>query len=281
MKTGAILLLTCLGGVIGAPGSLLAQQAAGDSLIDPRHALAIRLRNHVPDMVIVPLENDLEFGTGAWNATRNTLTIEPVIPIPFADKRWRVVTRTLIPFVYEDPGGENKPGKSGVGDINLSLFLASDYQMNGWTVGLGPVLNLPTAGDSLFGYRKWAAGPTAVVVKQAGGLTAGLLLNHQWSFGGPGPYDVSASLVDPWVSYTWKHGFSVDLEAQSTYDWYAKKWTIPLRYGVGQVVYLGPLPISLELDGLQYFSRGAGDPHWGLSFTMTLVIREHGGHGSQ
>jgi hypothetical protein len=248
---------------------------AVDTVADPRHTLAVRLRNHVANMATVPMENDLEFGTGTWNATRNTFTMEPVIPIPLGDQRWRIVTRTLIPFVYEDPTGENLPGKSGVGDINMSFFLASDYEMNGWSVGLGPVLNIPTAADTLFGYRKWAAGPSAVVVKQHGGMTAGLLLNHQWSFGGPGPYDVSASLVDPWLSYTWKHGFSVDLEAQSSYDWYGKKWTVPLKYGIGQVFYVGPLPLSLELDGLQYLSRGPGDPHWGISFTLTFVINEH------
>ena len=253
----------------GVAGSVLGQEYA-DSLHSP-HALAMRLRNKVPDLVTLPLENDLQFGVGPASATSNTLNFQPVIPFPIG-KSWRIVTRTIIPLEYEDPAGEKgAPGKSGVGDINTSWFLSPGYASNEWKWGMGVVLNIPSSSDTLFGYGRWAAGPTLAVVKQKGGLSYDVLLNHQWSLGSR---KVSATLVDPSVSYTWMSGFSLDAEAQCTYDWEASQWTVMTRLGGGHVVYLGPFPISLELDGLAYPARGPADPHWGIAVVFTFIQRK-------
>ena len=197
----------------------LAKTAVGqeyaDSLHSP-HALAMRLRSKVSDLVTLPLENDLQFGVGPASATSNTLNIQPVIPFPIS-KQWRVVTRTIIPFEYEDPAGEKQaPGRSGVGDINTSWFLSPNYKANGWQWGVGMVVNIPTSSDTLFGYGRWAAGPALAIVKQKGGLSYDVLLNQQWSIGGggDGKGKVNATLIDPSVSYTWHSGYSVD--ARST-----------------------------------------------------------------
>jgi hypothetical protein len=249
-----------------------AGQENKDSLYSP-HALAMRLRSKVPDLVTLPLENDLQFGVGPVSATSNTLTFQPVIPFHIGQS-WRIVTRTLIPFVYEDPAGEKgAPGKSGIGDINTSWFLSPAYASNGWKWGLGAVLNIPTSSNALFGYGRWAAGPAAAVVRQTGGFSYDILVNHQWSFGTakPGAGKVNATLLDPTISYSWKSGFSIDAEAQSTYDWVAYHWTVMMRLGGGYVVYLGPIPISLELDGLAYPARGPADPHWGIALVLTFI----------
>jgi hypothetical protein len=211
---------------------------------------------------------------GPASATTNTLNIQPIIPIPLSSQ-WRLVTRTIIPLEYEDPAGaKGSSGRSGVGDINMSWFLGPNYKANGWQWGAGAVVNIPTSSDSLFGYGRWAAGPTLVVVKQKGGLSYDLLFNHLWSLGGGSVGKVNATLIDPAVSYTWNNGFSLDAEAQSTYNWEASQWTVMLRVGGGHVVYLGPLPISLELDGLVYPARGPADPQWGISVVITFILKK-------
>ena len=255
---------------VGSDGAV-AQPLAGAG---SKHELAMQLKSRVSNLITLPLENDLEFGVGSWDGTRNTLNIEPVVPFPLHNSKWRLVTRTILPLVYEDPAGaKDASGRSGIGDINMSCWVAPDHKINDWVFGTGAVLNLPTAHDSLFGYRKWAAGPTAVAVKQKGGVTYGIQLNHQWSFGGPGVSDVSATLIDPWMSYTWKNGFSVEVESASSYDWKASQWTVPFRFGIGHLLAGGPLPVNLELDGLEYVVRAADDPQWGLSLTVTFVLK--------
>lgn len=253
----------------------VAGQEYSDSLYSP-HALAMRLRSKIPDLATLPLENDLFFGVGPASATNNTLNFQPIVPFPISNT-WRIVTRTIIPLEYQDPAGEKgEPAKSGIGDINTSLFLSPNYESNGWRWGVGAVLNFPSSSDTLFGYGRWAAGPTVAIVKQSGGISCDVLVNHQWSFGAAkaGTGVVNATLVDPSLSYTWKSGWSLDAEAQSTYNWGISQWTVMMRLGGGHVVYVGPFPISLELDGLVFPARGPADPHWGIALVFTFIQRK-------
>ena len=64
--------------------------------------------------------------------------------------------------------------KFGLGDTLQSLFL-SPKEAEPFIWGVGPALLLPTATDSLLGGEKWAAGPTAVILKQSGAWTYGAL----------------------------------------------------------------------------------------------------------
>ena len=253
---------------------LLTVAAGAQDTLSPRHALALKLRTPLPDQVVVPLENVLEFNTGDWKGTRNTFKIEPIIPISLYNKSARLTIRPIIPAVFESPGGEGQGGKSGVGDINLNFFLGPSYLVNGWTWGIGPVVNLPTATDDLFGWRKWTLGPNIAIARQKSGRTFSLLLFHQWSLGGSGPNEISITTIDPRWSRVWKNGFTIEAECDGLYDWYAAEWTLPLRAGLGQVLFLGELPIGLTLDGLWYVARNANDPHWGISLTLSFIIKK-------
>jgi hypothetical protein len=118
-------------------GTVVGQEYV-DSLHSP-HALAMRLKSKIPDLVTLPLENDLLFGVGPASATNNTLNLQPIIPFSI-DQSWRIVTRTIVPLTYEDPAGEKgMPGKSGIGDINTSWSLSPADESNGWKWGLGVI----------------------------------------------------------------------------------------------------------------------------------------------
>jgi hypothetical protein len=261
--------------LLSGGGQVFAQEANGGS-VPSKHDLAMRLRSKVSDLITLPFENDLQFGVGPARTTTNTLNIQPIVPFPLSGA-WRIVTRTIVPVEYESPElAQGMPGKKGMGDVNLSCFLSPNFKANGWQWGIGPVINLPTSASPAFGYGRWAAGPTAVVVKQKGGLSYDMLVNHQWAFGkaGVGNGEVSATLIDPALSYTWNDGLSFDGEAQSTFDWIAHQWTIMARLGGGYVVNPGGIPVSLELDGLVYPARGPADPHWGIALVVTLILKK-------
>jgi hypothetical protein len=59
---------------------------------------------------------------------------------------------------------------AGVADGHILLF------------GVGPVFLVPTDTHAYLSGEKWGAGPTAVSLKQFGGLPVGALGNHIWSF---------------------------------------------------------------------------------------------------
>ena len=59
-----------------------------------------------------------------------------------------------------------------------------------------------------------------MALKQSGPWTVGALANHIWSVTGNSEYgDVSATFLQPFVSYTTPKATSFTLNTESTYDW--------------------------------------------------------------
>lgn len=146
--------------------------------------LAKQLQNPVSNLISVPLQNNLDYDIGPFDRARYTLNIQPVIPIRLSD-RWMLVTRTIIPFLYQPDVIDGEGGSSGMGDINPTFFV-SPVKPGKLTWGVGPTLLLPTATQTNTGAGQWAVGPAAVVVTQPAPWTLGLLANQLWSFAGEG-----------------------------------------------------------------------------------------------
>ena len=112
----------------------------------------------------------------------------------------------------------------------------------------GPVFLLPTGSSEIYSVHQWGAGPTAVVLKQTGPWTVGALANHRSfaSAGNPSP-DVNATFIQPFVSYTTPDAWTFTLNTESTYDWNAKKWQVPINGIVSKVVKIGPQLVSFSV----------------------------------
>jgi hypothetical protein len=247
-----------------------AKSQASVDTVGYNHSLAMKLKSPIANLLVLRLQNDVQFDADA-GVTRNTLNIEPIIPVePYLN--WKVVTHIQAPVSYQE-GNAERQSEYGLGDIRITGWLTPNFRMNGWILGAGGVVNLPTATDELLGYQKLGIGPSTVMVKQTGGLTLGLLWNHIWSIAGPGKYPMSVTMVNPWISYMWLNTTSVDFETETSYDWHIDKWIIPLRLGVSRLIYFNKLPLSLSLDGLHYVAAGSSDPRWGASVKVAMVFK--------
>jgi len=229
------------------------------------------LRNPASDLVNIQLLNNLQFEVGSKDVFENVAQVQPIIPIVL-NPGLRIISRVTMQLIYQRNSAKEM-GKFGVSDLTVNLLLAPNFVEDDWVFGAGPVFNFPTATDPDFGSQKWAAGPNIAAFKQKNGLVYGFILSHQWSFAGHGPSNVSATDIDPSISYTWKNGFSVDMESESIYDWILNQWTVPLRMGGGQLTFIGKLPVSLTVDGLYYLVQGPSDPKWVISITLAFVIK--------
>jgi len=182
-------------------------------------ALAKELQNPVANLISVPLQSNWDFGIGPANAMRYTLNVQPVIPFSLNSK-WNLITRTIMPIIHAESPIEGGRDKSGLGDILQSFFLSPAAPVKGWILGGGPVFLYPSATENALGGEKWGAGPTAVVLRQDSGWTYGMLANHVWSFAGTNRrQDVSATFLQPFVSYTTKTYTTLGVNTESTYDW--------------------------------------------------------------
>ena len=76
--------------------------------------LARAAQNPVANLVSIPFQNNTNFGYGPANnkGTQNVLNIQPVVPITLT-RDWNLITRTIIPLVWQPsfvPGGSGSFG---------------------------------------------------------------------------------------------------------------------------------------------------------------------------
>ena len=234
--------------------------------------LAKKLQNPVASLISVPIQNNWDFGIGPENAMRYTVNVQPVIPFSIG-KDWNLITRTIVPIIYAEEPVKGFGDKSGLGDILQSFFFSPKEPVGGWIVGAGPVFLYPSATDDALGSGKFGLGPTAVLLQQKKGWTYGALANHVWSVAGEGDRpDLSATFLQPFVSFTTKKFTTFGLNTESTYDWKNHQWTVPLNASVSQLLKVGKQPIQLTLGARYYADKPSGGPDWGLRFTVTFLF---------
>jgi hypothetical protein len=246
---------------------------AGDDEKAKAAELAKATLNPIASLISVPLQNNFDWGGGPNDdGFQYKLNMQPVIPISLSED-WNVISRTIVPYIYQD-NVIGTSSQSGLADIVQSLFFSPvKPTKSGWIWGGGPVFQLPTATDDLLGEEKWGAGPTAVVLKQEGPWTYGMLFNHIWSFAGEDDRsDVNRTFLQPFVSYTTKTFTSLVLNTESTYDWEGDQWNVPLNLAVQQLLKIGKQPMALQIGGRYYAEGPSGGPEWGLRFQVQFLF---------
>jgi hypothetical protein len=236
--------------------------------------LAKKLNNPVAAMISVPIQvnYDERYGT-AEQGHKWTINVQPVIPFQL-NAEWNLISRTILPIVSQSdvlPGSS----QSGIGDITQSLFFSpKEPTAAGWVWGAGPAFLLPTATDDLLGAEQWAIGPTAVVLKQTpAGWTYGALVNHLWSVAGAdGRADVNATLLQPFLAKVLGQGRTLTLNSETTYDWSAGHWNVPINCVYTKVTLLAKHRISWGGGARVYLESPDGGADWGLRVVVTLLL---------
>lgn len=237
--------------------------------------LAQELSNPLADLMSIPIQMSYDDDIGprddGWKLQTN---IQPVIPFELSDD-WNLITRTIVPVIAQDDIFPGAGSQFGLGDINASLFLSPRRPAFGaLTWGIGPVLLLRTATEDLLGGEKWGAGPSAVALTVYGRWTVGMLANHIWSYAGNDDRpDVSNTLLQPFVAYTWPSAWTVSAQSETSYNWKTENWSVPVNLGVSKLVKLGKLPVSLQ-GGIGYWAESpdAGPEGFRFRLQATFVL---------
>ena len=138
---------------------------------------------------------------------------------------------------------------------------------------MGPVLLIPTGSEDLLTADKWAAGPTAIALKQQGPWTYGALVNHLWSFAGESSRDdISSTFLQPFFTYTTPSAVSFTLQTESTYDWKQSQWNVPVNVMVAKVTKIGNQLVQFS-GGIRYYadSPDSGAEGFGIRFAFVLL----------
>lgn len=238
-------------------------------------ALAKQLANPIASLISVPLQwnYDEDFGPRD-RGDRYLLNIQPVLPFSLNEDT-NVISRTILPVISQDNVVPREGSQSGIGDVVQSVFFSPKQPTgNGWIWGAGPVALLPTASEDTLGSEKWGLGPTGVALKQEGPWTYGALANHIWSFAGDDDRrDISATFLQPFLSFTTKTATTFALNTESTYDWKGEEWSVPINLMVNQVLKAGEQLVSVG-GGLRYWvdSTNAGPEGVGVRLQLVLLF---------
>jgi hypothetical protein len=220
-----------------------------------------KLSNPVASLTTVPIQVNYDARIGPLeDGHRITTNVQPVIPFKL-DSQWSLVVRTILPIISQDNIFPNAGDQFGLGDTLQSFFLVPQT-VGGFTWGAGPAVLWRTGTDRLLTGGKWAAGPTAVALQQTGPWTIGVLTNHVWSFAGDDDRaDVSSTFIQPFIAYAASGGWTYTLNTESSYDWIAEQWSVPVNFQITKLTKLGDQPISIG-GGVKYWAESPDSgPH--------------------
>ena len=235
--------------------------------------LAKKLANPIGALISVPFQNNMDIGIGEANGSRNTMNFQPIVPFRLWES-YSLITRYIVPLMIQHdipgPGTQN----SGLGDTLVSGWISNAKVKNGVVWGLGGAFLLPTATDDALGRKKFAAGPTAILLRQANGWTYGALINQIWSGGGAEDTKVvNQAYVQPFVTYNWKSGAGITVNTELTQDWEASTTTAFVNVMAGGLVKFGGQLVQLQAGPrIQVAAPEGSKADFGIRTAVILVF---------
>ncbi len=189
-----------------------------------------------------------------------------------------MITRTILPLVWQPGYVEGQGTTYGLGDLQFSAFLSPSEPVPGGLIwGVGAIVQAPTDTHDL-GNKNWGLGPTAVVLRLDKGSpwVYGVLVNNVWSLTSSqrgGSY--SNFLLQPFVNYNLPGGTYFNSAPIITTNWKAdrgQQWTVPLGLGVGHIFHLGRLPLKAQIGAYYNVVKPDDGANWQLRAQVQLMF---------
>jgi hypothetical protein len=228
--------------------------------------LARKAQNPIANLISLPFQNNTNFGVGSLDRTQNILNIQPVIPVSLSDDLL-LITRTIVPIIYQPEPPTGGGGTFGLGDINPQFYFSPKTSSN-ITWGVGPTFLLPTATSEVLRQEKWGIGPAAVIVVTAKKFVFGVVANNIWSVAGDSDRpNVSQLTFQPFINYNMKDGWYLVSAPILTANWEnseGNQWTVPLGGGFGRIFAIDKQKVNAQLQVYWNTVKPDNGPDWTL-----------------
>jgi hypothetical protein len=236
--------------------------------------LAKATQNPVASLISVPIQNNGNFNSGQYNMTQDVLNIQPVIPLQLG-ANWNLITRTILPVVWQPYPNANTGGQYGLGDMNPTFFL-SPAKPGKVIWGAGPAFLIPTATNNILGQGKLGIGPSFLALTQPGPWTLGALVSNVWSVAGSGGRPVvNQMLLQYFINYNLKKGWYISISPILTANWRGSSgsvWTVPFGGGIGKIARLGYQPVNLSAAFYGNPVNPSGASPWSMRLQIAFLF---------
>ncbi|WP_193140842.1 transporter [Meridianimarinicoccus sp. MJW13] len=231
--------------------------------------LAQELANPLAAIISVPFQLNHDDNLGLANdGNRTTLNLQPIVPFAL-DNGANIITRTIIPYIWQEdviPG----TSQSGFGDVLAKAWYSRTTKTN-LTWGIGPVVRFPTFSD--VSSETWAAGVTGIALQQKGPWTYGVLANHLRDLEDDPKVPTNATFVQPFVAYSTEDAWTYSLQSESTYDWEADSWSVPLNASVSKLAIIDGKPVNFQAGVGNWLESPEGGPEdWRFRLQVQFVL---------
>jgi len=194
----------------------------------------------------------------------NTTLFQPVLPIPLKNGM-TAFARPVFTYIDAPTGvgihvdnpmeatafGRNREAK--LGDLILPVGVGV-VKMKGWSYGIGATFIFPTSQHKTIASHQYQAGPTALALYANEDWTVGTHIQHWWGItddGTDGVRMANHTDIQYFIIYNLPHAWQLRASPHITYNWNAtsgNKLTLPLAFGVGKMVKIGPMPVQLMAE---------------------------------
>ena len=112
------------------------------------------------------------------------------------------------------------------------------------------------------------------MLKQKEAWTYGALTNHVWSVAGDDSRaNVNSTFIQPFLSYNTRDAWTYSVNAETTYDWTANHWNVPIHFSLSKLVRFGKQPVSLGGSLRCWATSSSGGPEGcGLRIIVTPLF---------
>ncbi|WP_448700970.1 hypothetical protein ACFGVR_02730 [Mucilaginibacter sp. AW1-3] len=272
MKSNKYITITCILAIL-ITGNLYAQESQASKA--NAQELADKLSNPVASMISVPFQNNTDWGIGPANGSKNTLNIQPVIPIKLSSAL-NLITRYILPIVDQRDILGPDTHEFGLSDMTVSAWVAPAKPKNGLIWGVGPALLIPIATNNYLGTQKFGIGPTALLLKQGNGHTIGFLINQLWSVAGSADrVNVNQLFFQPFYAHSFASGASMGANMELTENWQGSTTTLFLNPTISAITKLGKQAAQITVGPrIPLTGPDTTEPKFGIRAVLTFVFAQ-------